>query len=133
MVEIGIQGTARWDTARAYVDSGASVSIFSAEVADRLGVRLKDGKLSTLTIGDGGSMEIHVHRLNVQLGPYRLLANIGFSEQLGIGFNLLGREDFFKRFDVTFSDSKQHLTFQPVEEKKSAGGKGFLTVVRRRR
>jgi hypothetical protein len=35
---------------------------------------------------------------------------------LGVGFDLLGRQDVFTRFDVTFSDSKKRVTFRPLSK-----------------
>jgi len=41
--------------------------------------------------------------------PYTLY--IGFSEKLGVGFNLLGRKDIFDVFRVCFSDDTKILSF----------------------
>lgn len=86
-----------------------------------------------MTVGDGATILVHVHRLNVQIGPHRFLANIGFSEQLRVGFNLLGREDFFQRFDVTFSDTSSRLTFHPVKGTPKMGGRSAVAVMKSRR
>lgn len=130
-VKIGVNGTRdEWRTVAAYVDSGASFSIFSTEVSEQLGLRLKDGRVRGVTVGDGVTIPVYVHRLNVQIGPYRFLANIGFSERLRVGFNLLGREDFFQRFDVTFSDTSRRLTFQPVKGNGKAIGRNALAVMK---
>lgn len=63
---------------QAYVDSGAFYTILSAD---------------------------YFHRLHIRIGFTNLKAMIGFSDKLGVGFNLLGRKDIFSRFDVIFSDS----------------------------
>jgi len=55
-----------------------------------------------------------VHRLPIRIGGIEFAAAIGFSSKLGVGFNLLGRQDFFTRCDVTFSDSRRVVTFKPV-------------------
>ena len=133
-VEFGIKGVGgEWLTADAYVDSGASVSVFSANEANRLGLRLNAGALRHAGGVDGKAIPVFVHRLTVQVGPERFPANIGFSDKLGVGFNLLGREDFFSHFDVTFSDTNERMTFQSMKGKPKTGGKGILTAVRRRR
>jgi hypothetical protein len=49
----------------------------------------------------------------VQIGSVTFRAAIGFSPRLGVGFNLLGRQEIFTHFDITFSDSNKHLTFRP--------------------
>jgi len=41
-------------------------------------------------------------------------AEIGFSERLGVGFNLLGRKNIFDLFKVCFSDREEKVTFQKL-------------------
>ena len=38
-------------------------------------------------------------------------ATIGFSESLGIGFNIMGRKDFFEMFKVCFNDRMGVIQF----------------------
>jgi len=45
----------------------------------------------------------------VCLGEREFPADIGFSKQLGIGFNLLGRRSFFDRFKICFDDGKKFV------------------------
>jgi len=98
--------------------------------ARQLGIRITSGKKTLATVGDGSKIPVYVHRLTVQLGLYRFKANIGFSSRLGVGFNLLGRRDFFFLFDVSFSDSKREITFQPIVSKGRKGDRSPLTIVR---
>jgi len=42
-------------------------------------------------------------------------AVIGFSEGLGIGFNIMGRKDFFEKFRVCFNDKTDMIQFYPNE------------------
>ena len=122
-----------WRKIDAYVDSGASLSIFSSVDAGRLGLKMKDGKKRYAGGIGGKSIPIYVHRLMVQVGPENFHANIGFSDELGVGFNLLGREYFFSRFDITFSDVNRRLTFQSIKGKPKSGGKSILTAAKRKR
>jgi hypothetical protein len=41
-----------------------------------------------------------------------LQVEVGFSEKLGVGFNLLGRKDIFDVFKICFDESKKIVTFQ---------------------
>ena len=77
-----------WYPVEAYVDSGATYSIFSHKFADRIGLDFKGGRLIYAQVGDGGSIPAYLHDLEVQLGAERLTGRIGVSEKLGIGFNL---------------------------------------------
>jgi hypothetical protein len=113
IVRIGIKGPEGWIKAEAYVDSGAFVSIFSLNEAAGLGVNFLKGNETSVTVGDGGSIPVYVHRLPVQIGAIVLPVSIGFSPRLGVGFNLLGRQDIFQHFDVTFSDARHQVIFQP--------------------
>lgn len=116
IVPIGIKGPHGWKRVWVYVDSGASTSIFTTVEAKRLGVDYRQGKQTFVTVGDGGLIPVFQRRLAMQIGAERFLARIGFSPRLGVGFNLLGREDIFTRFDVTFSDARGLLIFsKPVQ------------------
>jgi predicted aspartyl protease len=93
----------------AYVDSGASFSIFASEVAEELGVDLYEGKLVYVMVGSGAEIPVYLHRLTLGIGWEELSATIGFSEELGVGFNLLGRKDVFDQLEFCFHDAEKKL------------------------
>jgi len=113
IVPIALKVNGEWKQTTAYVDSGATYSIFKAEEADRLGLKIKSGKKDFVVVGDGSFIPIYLHLLTVKIGDEELKAAIAFSYNLGVGFNLLGRKDIFEHFDVTFSDSKEKITITP--------------------
>ena len=113
IIPIAIRGTRGWTTIWAYVDSGASTTILATREAGRLGLRMEDGRLMYSVVGDGSLIPVYTHRLPIRIGSVELTAAIGLSPRLGIGFNLLGRQDVFTHFDVTFSDAKTQVTFHP--------------------
>jgi len=96
------------------VDSGATVSIFTTQEAEAVGLHVQKGRETFVAVGDGGSIPVYVHHLSIRIGAHQWRARIGFSPRLGVGFNLLGRQDIFSRFDVTFSDSRKTLTLTPI-------------------
>jgi len=112
IITIGIQYREVWYPVEAYVDSGATYSIFSHKFADRIGLDFKGGRLIYAQVGDGGSIPAYLHDLEVQLGAERLTGRIGVSEKLGIGFNLLGRVSFFDQFKVCFDEHRYLVTFE---------------------
>ena len=114
VVMLALCGPQGWLQVLAYVDSGASYSIFSTKVAEEMGLTYERGRAVYVIVGDGSAIPVYLHRLPIRLGPHELRVTIGFSPRLGVGFNLLGRQDIFSRFDVTFSDSRRHITFTPV-------------------
>ena len=96
--------------ADAYVDSGASFSIFFAsEVAEELSINLYDGQLVYVVVGSGAEIPVYLYRLVLGIGREELSATIGFSEELGVGFNLLGRKDVFDQLEFCFRDGEKRL------------------------
>lgn len=114
IISLGIEGRKGWLLTEAYVDSGATISVFLSKVAENLGINYLKGKIIYSTVGDGSCIPVYLHKLPIQIGNISFSATIGFSPRLGIGFNLLGRQDIFNRFDVTFSDSQKTISFLPL-------------------
>lgn len=112
IITVGIHYKNIWYPVEAYVDSGATYSIFSNKVADRIGLEFKQGKLIYPQVGDGGSIPAYLHEVDIQLGKERMSGIIGFSEKLGIGFNLLGRISLFDQFKVCFDEKRYLVTFE---------------------
>lgn len=96
-----------WVDFRAFVDSGAAYSIFQAEMAEILGLRLEAGKEDYVTVGDGSQIKVYIHQVKVKFADEEFKARIGFSRHLGIGFNIIGRKDFFERFKICFDESEK--------------------------
>lgn len=113
IITFSIKGSKKWFGLEAYVDSGAFISIFKFDDAFRIGINPEKGRKIFLTVGDGGSIPVYLHKLDVKVGNIPLKATIGFSDRLGVGFNLLGRKDFFANFDITFSDRNKIVIFKP--------------------
>ncbi len=100
-----------WITFDAFVDSGASYSIFKAEIGDILGLEMEKGNKILITVGDGSLIVVYLHRLIIQIGDEKFEAEIGFSKQLGIGFIIIGRKDIFERFKVCFDEKEKVVEF----------------------
>lgn len=105
-----------WHEIWAYVDSGASYSILKVQEAERLDIDIYSGKEQMITVGDGSLIPVYLHKLNVRLGEHEFNAIIGFSDRLGIGFNILGRKDFFDRFVFCFDDYHKELSLTEIEK-----------------
>jgi len=111
---VEICGPKGWLRTEAFVDSGASVSVFLIKEAEGLGIDFRKGKVIYSTVGDGSYIPVYLHKLTIKIGNVSFKATIGFSPRLGVGFNLLGRKDVFERFDITFSDAKKIISFLPL-------------------
>ncbi len=104
-------GNNDWVEFKAYADSGAGYSVFHENVIEILGLELEDGNKEYVTVGDGSLIPVYMHRIVVQLALEEFDAMIGFSKQLGIGFNIIGRRDIFERFKVCFMENERVVEF----------------------
>lgn len=102
-----------WISYDAYVDSGAGRSVFHSFVTDDLEIKLEDGKKVYVTVGDGSQIIVYIHKLSVEIAEQKFMANIGFSRNLGTGFNIIGRADIFNRFRICFDEKERLVDFQP--------------------
>ena len=112
IITMGIKLGEVWYPIGVYVDSGAAYTLLHAAVAQGTGFDYRTGHLISLQVGDGSFIPVRMHDLELQIGPERFLAKVGFSERLGVAFNLLGRESVFARFKVCFQESQRILTFE---------------------
>ena len=62
-----------------------------------------------IRVGDGKQIPVYLHKLPVRFAGHKFTAVIGFSQNLGVGFSLLGRADFFDRFRICFNDKERSL------------------------
>jgi hypothetical protein len=102
-------------TAEAYVDSGAFYSIFGPVVAASLGLTITAGTRKRVRLADGRMITVYLHRMGFGLGEEHFTATIGFSDELGIGFNLLGRFSIFDRLMFCFNDHEGTLYVSRIE------------------
>ena len=100
----------RWLYLQAYVDSGASWSVFHVDVAQLLGIKLSRAKRRYVTLGNGSVLPVYLHRIRVRFAGTEFTAPAGFSDALRMGFNLMGRAGFFDRFLMAFNDRARLLT-----------------------
>ena len=110
IVPISIKSHKLW----VFVDSGATFSMLSVDEAIRIGIDWQSGRRQMIVVGDGSYIPTFIHDLPVEIGNTQITAPIGFSERLGVGFNLLGRSGVFTQFEVCFNDYDRKVTFQPI-------------------
>lgn len=112
IVPIEVKGK-EWVSYDTYVDSGAGYSIFHSDVAEDLEISLEDGDKVYITVGDGSQIIAYLHKILVRIADQKFKVTIGFSERLGIGFNIIGQEDIFDRFKICFDRSEKVIEFLP--------------------
>jgi len=87
---------------KALVDSGASFSVFRSEIANYLGIKLEEGKPVFLT-GIGGRILGYLHKIDVSInGKNFFNCKIIFSKEYTVSLNILGRDNFFQPFLISF-------------------------------
>ena len=97
-----------------YVDSGATYSIINAYEAEDIGIKWSQGKKQMIVVGDGSFIPVYFHDITLKIDLWEVEAPIGFSERLGVGFNLLGRTGIFDQFQVRFNEYTRKVTFQKI-------------------
>lgn len=104
----------RWLYLQAYVDSGASWTIFHADVAQLLGLGKTLSRRRYMSLGNGGVIPVYLHRVRLRFAGLDCLVPVGFSDALKVGFNVLGRAGIFDRFVMCFNDRARVLTATPL-------------------
>lgn len=92
----------------ALIDSGATISVFKAEVAEELGIEIEKGQ-ETYLGGVGGRIKGYIHFLKMEIAGKVFRAPVVFSREYLVSFNLLGRDSFFPKFRITFEEKKQQV------------------------
>ena len=69
---------------------------------------------------DGSYIPTYFRDLKLKIGDREIIAPIGFSERLGVGFNILGRTGIFDKFQVCFNDYDRKVTFQEIVLEKTS-------------
>ena len=109
------KGNGEWQEFFAYVDSGASYSVFYSDHARVLGIDLKSGRKMNLMVGSGEKITVFVHKVRVKFSGGEFLAEIAFSDDLKIGMNLIGQHSFFENFTFCFKTWRRVLEVTPKE------------------
>ena len=111
VVDLRLAGPRGALVVKALVDSGASYSVFRAEVLEYLGIPLARGERVYLE-GIGGRILGYRHRVLAQVGANTFSLPVIFSQELTVSFNLLGRENFFRQFRVLFDERSRIVRLQ---------------------
>ena len=111
VVDIMLKGKKAEITVKALLDSGASFSVFRSEIADHLGVIVERGKPLYLE-GIGGRILGYLHWISVAVGGRKFLCRIAFSREFSVSLNLIGRDNFFSKFRITFDEKHKQVVLE---------------------
>ena len=86
----------------AMIDSGATKTGLPATLARSLGINLTGGNQDTYRIG-GGENPAYIHHIEFEFNGIVERCKVWFVVS-GLEQNLLGREDFFEKFQIGFNE-----------------------------
>jgi hypothetical protein len=129
IIQVRVHGPSTTLPLEAVVDTGASRSFFSYDVAETLGYNADDLEDSPILLGsgpstqyqprDGGDVLIEIPSMN---HSFRIRPT--FLKGLTGGIMLFGRTDFFHQFLITFDQRASTFWLEPYGD----GGDGSSTV-----
>lgn len=97
----------------ALIDSGATFSVFRSLELEKLGIKLERGKFVVIYSANS-EMSGYLHKVRIRIAQYVIDAQVIFSDQLQSEFNLLGRRDFFDKFDILIEEKRKRLHLIPL-------------------
>src|SRR2546427_13243215 len=112
IITVGRKMQEAWYPIGTYVGPGAAYTLLHIAIAQGAGFNYRAGHRTTLQVGNGGFIPMYLHDLELQIGPERFLAKVGFSERLRVACNLLGRDSVFTCFKLCFQEQQRMLSFE---------------------
>lgn len=106
LIEVSLLGPKDKIKMLALVDSGADYSLFSLEVAEKLGIEIEKGKKVSLEGVKGEPFPGYCHKVPIKVGDLSFDCKIVFAK---VKVSLLGRDDFFLPFLITFNEKFQKV------------------------
>ncbi len=111
IIDLELIGKERNLLVKALVDSGANISLFGAQVGEYLGIPVEKGEKLELK-GIGGKIIAYLHFLPVRFNKSQFNLKIAFSREIKFPINLLGRDNFFLPFLITFNEKFQKILIE---------------------
>ena len=112
IITVGFKLHETWYPIATSVDSGAAYTLLHAGIAQGAGFNYRVGHHTSVQVGDGSFIPVYLHDLELQIDPERFLARVGFSERLGVAFDLLGRDSVCMHFKICFQEHQRMLSFR---------------------
>ncbi len=102
----------------AMLDSGATYSVFKTWIAKKMGVDYRVCPQERIQLGNGQILLIYLKKMPIMIGETDIDVTIGFSDQLGYKYNILGRQDIFNQFKICFDERNSQIIFYPPTDEK---------------
>lgn len=100
----------------ALIDSGASASLFRNDIAYQLGIEIESG-IKHILEGISGKITVYIHEIPAIVENIEFICKIAFSEEYVASFNLLGRDNFFANFLITFDEINRKVILEVLEKR----------------
>lgn len=97
----------------ALVDSGATISLFNADVGRALKIDVEKGE-KFYPVGISGKILTYVHGVTIKIGDCEIKTEVAFTDELAVKINLLGRENIFENFSVLFNDKLKKIVLENI-------------------
>lgn len=101
------------------VDSGADYSIFSLEIAQKLGIKLSNKKEAHFLGVGKDEVKGFFSAVELRIGDVSYQAKVIFAEISDFGHGILEQKGFFDHFDVRLSYQKQMIELESAKTKRS--------------
>lgn len=98
-----------WIAEYFYVDSGADYTLVPYRMGRFLGLEIGASEVKEIG-GIGGVIGVRFAKIPMKIGVYKFDCSIAWAQVEHVPF-LLGREDVFEHFDITFQQRKKKLIF----------------------
>lgn len=94
------------------IDSGADVTIFSAEYGEAIGLKVEKGRVGKFSGIGEGRITVYFHEVILDVGGHRWISEIGFTYDPGV-VAILGQVGFFEKFRIVFDYPKKIIEITP--------------------
>lgn len=117
LIDVEVGGEKESRTFKALVDSGTEITVMDKKIANLLQIRTENrvtGKLSGIGEWKEGfiaPVSLKIEKFSERTFNFEVLIIENLSDTFDI---ILGQQDFFLNFDVTFKKSKNSFLLQPV-------------------
>ena len=96
------------------IDSGADVNVFSASLADRLGIVLEEGELMSVRGATGAEATFYKHPISITVAGITFETRAAFADVPHLELaGLAGQEGFFEHFLITFDAENGEFELAP--------------------
>lgn len=96
------------------VDSGADINVFSASLAESLGLVLESGKLVEVRGATGTTANFYVHPISIEVAGQKFDTTAAFADLPHLELaGLAGQQGFFDHFMVKFDAEAGEFELEP--------------------